>query len=220
LQRRALAEQEELAESDLIDFYRQIPTCPIERGGRTPDDLRGPLEVRSAAVSLFERAEQGVVVQPVRLRLTELFDRRLQVLARAGAEVPPSRLEQRVFESLDGIEIDRRWRKRAAREIARANESVLDQPLGADQQRVARERRQGLVRRVAIAGRPQRERLPISLSRLVKPVDPGDGRRAYVADSVRRRQRRDVQQDAGSPVVRGERGHVHLEPPIALSTRP
>ena len=76
LQARALAEQEELAEADLVDFSREIPARPIERGRRPLDELRRPLEIRRASVSLLERAEQGVVVQPVGLRLAELLERR------------------------------------------------------------------------------------------------------------------------------------------------
>src|SRR6266404_5503731 len=94
LQARALAEQEELAEADLVDSSREIPACPIERGRVPPDELRRPIEIRRASVPLLERAEQGVIVQPVGLRLAELLERRLQVRAQAGTEVPPRCLEQ------------------------------------------------------------------------------------------------------------------------------
>src|SRR5262249_46902180 len=82
----------------------------------------------------------------------------------------------------------------------------------------AGERRQGLIRRIAIAGGAQGQGLPPSLPRLVQPIQPSDGRRTHVADPARRRQRRDVQQDAGRAVAGGERRDAHAAAPTAAST--
>src|SRR2546422_7982973 len=41
----------------------------------------------------------------------------------------------RVLEPMDGVEMDGRGRKRTARAVARTEQSVPDQPVGADQQR-------------------------------------------------------------------------------------
>ena len=100
-------------------------------------------------------------------------------------KVFPRRIEQRALEPLDGVEIDCRGRKRPACAIPRPQQSVLDQPVGADQERVARKRRQGLVGRIAIAGRTQRQHLPPALPSLLKPVDPGDSPRTHIANPVR-----------------------------------
>ena len=62
-----LAEQQELCEANLIDLVRQV-AAGLGQGGRVaPDQLGRPLEVIGAVVPDFQRPEQGVVVQPVRL---------------------------------------------------------------------------------------------------------------------------------------------------------
>src|SRR5262249_21772085 len=84
--------------------------------------------------------------------------------------------------------------------VAGPQQSVLDQPVRADQEPVAGKRRQGLVRRVAIPCGTQWQRLPPSLAGLVEAVDPRQRRRPYVADAVGRGQRGDVQQHAGGTI--------------------
>jgi hypothetical protein len=80
-----------------------------------------------------------------------------QAAVRRMAKIFKSTPEQFVL-VLDGrAEIDAlRVERRDIDEIARAEQIFFAQAVGADEQRVAREGREGLVRRVAVAGRPQR----------------------------------------------------------------
>src|SRR5207237_1820 len=96
-------------------------------------------------------------------------------------------------------------RERADLTVARPQQFILDQPVRTDEQRVPGERRQGLIRRVAVTGGTERQRLPPALAGFVKAVDPRQRRRSHIADAVRRGQRRDVQQQAGAAVFRRKR---------------
>ena len=77
-----LAEQQELCEADLIDRVRQVPAGPGQGSRVAPDQLGRPLEVIGALVPGFQRPEQGVVLQPVRLLVAELLIGGPQVGAR------------------------------------------------------------------------------------------------------------------------------------------
>lgn len=90
--------------------------------------------------------------------------------------------------------------------IAHSQQSVFDQPVRAREEPIPGERRQGLIRRIAVAYWSHRQRLPPALPCLVEAVDPVQRRCAHIADAVGRRQRRDVQQDAGGPIVGREWG--------------
>jgi hypothetical protein len=62
--------------------------------------------------------------------------------------------------------------------------------------------RHGLIRRVAVPRRAQRECLPPALSCLVESIDPRQRGGPNVADAVRRGQRGDVHEQAGGAVIR------------------
>ena len=81
-----LAEQQELGEANLIDRVRQLSRACARAGRFAPDQLGRPLEVMRAVVSGLQRAEQGVVVQPVRLVVAELLKGGPQVRTRPRAE--------------------------------------------------------------------------------------------------------------------------------------
>ena len=68
----------------------------------------------------------------------------------------------------------------------------------ADEQPVAGERGQRLIGRVRISGGPQRQRLPPALACVAKAIDPRERSRPHIANSVSRRQRGDMQQQAGA----------------------
>src|SRR4029077_6802223 len=68
----ALAEQQELRESNLLDQFRQVAPRSGQRRRFTADKFRRPIEVVSTAVPGFERSEQSVVVQPMGLVETKL----------------------------------------------------------------------------------------------------------------------------------------------------
>jgi hypothetical protein len=83
-------------------------------------------------------------------------------------------------------------------------EPFLDQAVRADEQSIARERRQRLVRRITVTGRTKGERLPPALARCFEAVYHRECGPPHIPNAVRRRQRRNMQQQAGSAVLRSE----------------
>src|SRR5262249_7455775 len=89
--------------------------------------------------------------------------------------------------------------ERRVLQVLRAEQAFVAQALEADQQRVAREGREALVRRIAVARRPQWEHLPQTLVRALQEVEEPLRRRAQLTDPVRARERGGMQQDAAPP---------------------
>src|SRR2546423_245757 len=82
------------------------------------------------------------------------------------------------------------------------NKPSLDEPVWTNQKPVAGERRERLIRRVAITRRAQGQRLPPALSCVAQLVDPRNGSWSYLANAVGRRQRRNMQKQARGSVGR------------------
>src|SRR5271156_3775671 len=98
LQALPLAKHEELCQASLFDLARQVAPG-LGQGGRAPPDQLGrPLEVRLAAIFEFDRPEQGVIVEPVRLVTTELLEGELKVTSGTGVEIGPGGFKQPMFE--------------------------------------------------------------------------------------------------------------------------
>src|SRR5882724_3384658 len=64
------------------------------------------------------------------------------------------------------------------------DQTVISEPFGRDQKRVARKRRERRVRRIAVSCRRNGEHLPVSLARLGEPLAKLKSRRPEVANSV------------------------------------
>jgi hypothetical protein len=141
----ALPVQQELGKPNPVDVARQLPPDLLEGGRGAADELFRPFQITAFVVSDFQRAKQCVVVQPMGVIVAKLLELLAQILSGAGSKVLPGRLEHGELEGLDGVEVDGRGRKRAAGTVCRSHQPVLDQPVGADQQWVAGERRQGLI---------------------------------------------------------------------------
>src|SRR5437867_10896952 len=127
LQARSLPKQQELSKPNQVHLARQLASRLFERGRPAADEVFRPLEITGAVVSLLQRSEQRIVVQPVGMVVAKAFEVGAQVRSRAGSEVLPGRLEQRVLEALDGVQVDGRGRTRATRAVGRSHQSVLDQ---------------------------------------------------------------------------------------------
>src|SRR5262249_31490252 len=196
-----LAEEEELGKPDLLDLARQISTSSREGGRYALDQIARPLEVVAILVSPLERSEESVVLEPVPVFGAERLKAAPQVGARARAEVRARRFEHAALERDDDLVVDGPRRECPALHIARPQQAVLDQPLGADQELVAGEGRLWLVRGIAIARGPEGQRLPPALSRVAETVDPLECGRPHIADAVPRWQRGDVQQCARGAVA-------------------
>ena len=141
LQSCALPEEQELNETNAVHLAGQIPPRLVQRRGHAAHEIVRPVEITGAVVSRFQRSEQCVVVQPVRMLFDEVLEFSAQIRSRAGPKVLPCGLEQWVLELRDCVEVDGRGRKRGARAVRRPYQLVLDEPVGADQQWVAGERR-------------------------------------------------------------------------------
>src|SRR5437762_10786122 len=85
------------------------------------------------------------------------------------------------------------------------NKPSLDEPVWTNQKPVAGERRERLIRRVAITRRAQGQRLPPALSCVAQLVDPGNGSWSHVANAVARGQRCNMQKQARGSVGRWKR---------------
>src|SRR5258705_13708464 len=132
-----------------------------------------------AAIPSFQSAEKGVMFKPVLLLLAKLLVGSRQLFAGPGVETGPRLLEQPVLEGNDNVVVYRLGLERNAFAIARAQQAVFHKPIRTDQQRVARKRRMGLVRRVTSL-----KRVPPTLPCLAKPIDPPQRTRPHVANTV------------------------------------
>src|SRR5271155_5234955 len=114
-------------------------------------------------------------------------------------EVCPCRFEQLLFERDNGVVVNH-VRREVRLSIARLQQSARDELFGTDQQRVTGKRRHWLIRRVSITSRAQGQCLPPPLAGIVETINPRERRRSQIADAIRRRQRGDMQQQAGCAI--------------------
>jgi hypothetical protein len=121
----------------------------------------------------------------MRLVVTELFKCNPQIPMADKLEIDPSLLEQSALERDHRRIIYRGGRKARRCAFDFIQQSFFDEPVGADQESVAGERRQQLIRRIAVAGRSERQRLPPALSCFSEFIDPLHRTRPQVANPVR-----------------------------------
>src|SRR5207245_425824 len=143
-----LAVKEELAELVLADGAGQLAAGGGEGLGPALHQRGRPLLPALAAPALLERHEQGLVVQPRRLRLAKRLERRTQRGGGAVAEVLPRPRRQAALEREGLAVIDGVLGQPGALEVLAADQAVLGEALGADEQRVAGEGGEGGVGRV------------------------------------------------------------------------
>ena len=90
---------------------------------------------------LFQDSKERVIFEPMRLLVTELFKGNAQIRTAGNLEIDPGPLEQSALERDHRRIIHRRRRKQRRRAFAFLQESFFDEPVGADQESVAGERR-------------------------------------------------------------------------------
>jgi hypothetical protein len=145
----------------------------------------------------LERGEQGVVVEPGRLGPLELLERLAQLAARPVAERLPGPVKQPLLVLGRVAVIDLARREVDVVQVRRRDQTVADEVVGTDEVGAAGERRVTLVRRVAVAGRAERQYLPPRLFVPGERLDPGVSDWPEVADAVATRERRGMEQNAG-----------------------
>jgi len=130
----------------------------------SPGNVGLPLCPRHVVVRTLDRHEEREVIEPVRMVMTE----RLETIAQGNRRGRRKALEhcwpQCSAVCDDGLKIDGTVREcRAA--LAGGQQTICDEVVERDQQRVAGERRKALIRRIPVTGRPQRQDLPDALAR-------------------------------------------------------
>ena len=88
-------------------------------------------------------------------------------------------------------------------QVGARDEPLLAQAVERDEERVAGEGREALVRRVAVAGGAEGQDLPQALAGLLQEVEEGGRLRAQLSDAVGTGQRRGVEQDPGGALAHG-----------------
>jgi hypothetical protein len=157
-----------------------------ERGRLARTDALLPQRPLHAAVRVFEGAKEREVVEPGRLLFAEVAE---------GARAR-------------GVLLKRGDRRRI-------EQAVLRQIVQAHQQRVAGEGRLRAVRRLAVARRTERERLPPPLRRRCQEVDERARLVAEVAAPVRPREARRVQENAARALPQGGDRHRVRRPRVS-----
>src|SRR5215510_14360536 len=166
-------------------------------------DVGFPAGPGRLVLRVLDRHEQREVVEPARLIAAEAIEaiafRRWRCLLEPIQDARPDRAA--VLD--DGGEVDATVLKpRGPASLVFSQQSVLDQPFGADEQRIAGERREALIWRIAVAGRAERQDLPDSLALGREPVDELDRPRSEVPDIGPARERSRMEEDATGPSLR------------------
>jgi len=148
-------------------------------------DVLRPLRPGRAAVLEFQGHEESEIVQPGGVRRTEgqIAGARLEVarLQEARLRAP----QHPVLVRDDGAIVHPvRGKGRPVGKILGGEQALGTQSVQTDEQRVAGERREGLVRGVAIAGGAERQHLPEALAGPGAKVDKGPRPRAQIPDAV------------------------------------
>ena len=86
-------------------------------------------------------------------------------------------------------------------QVGGGQQALVAQPVERDEQGVARERREALVRRVAVAGGAERKDLPEGLAGLRQEVEEGGRLGPELADAVAPGQGRGVEEDPGGSLA-------------------
>src|SRR5205085_12619640 len=155
-----------------------------------------PLVPSCTVAHIFHRAKERVVVKPRGRLLTEGVKLAAQRWLARLFEVFEGAPEQFVFVFDDGAVLDALGRElRRFAYVLLTEQALFDQFVGTDEQSVTGEGREALIRRIAVAGRPQRQHLPERLPRPDEKIYEGVGFWAEVADAIATGQRCRVQQN-------------------------
>jgi hypothetical protein len=148
---------------------------------------RGPVVPRGAVVVILDGGVHRVVVEPVGLIGAELLKR--EALEGGFEHTRLARHEACVVDVGLG-------KLHEGRQVGLVEEPLLQERLGANQERIAGKRRQARIGRGAVPHRTQRKHLPDLLFGAIEEVDKGGGRGSEIADPVAAREGGDVKQNA------------------------
>ncbi len=145
----------------------------------------------------LDRTKQRVVVEPKLIFLTKGLELAAKIDTGNAVKTLERLFEQLILPFIDGSEIDLVSDETGrVGKVVGGYQAVVDQPLGRDQQRITGKRREALIRRIPVAGRPEWQYLPISLLGLSKQIDELVRLGPEVPDAEIARQRGRMKQDA------------------------
>ena len=180
-----LLEEEELGQLVQPNSLLAMGRPPRDRGRIPPGDVGFPQRPRRVPVFGLYRHEEGEVLQPAGLRGAETLEPIADVRRSRGKALEhsgPKRLAMR----------NHRWKvdrplaeTDGAAEFGLGEEALLDQKVETDQQGIAGKRGKTLVRRIAEAGRAERQHLPEPLPGLGEDLDELVRVAAEIADAKR-----------------------------------
>src|SRR6516165_5439255 len=84
-----LLKYQELSEAYLINLFRQLPSSSSDRRRSAMNQFFRPIQIRNTVVLFFQCAEQGIVLKPMRLLLTEPLVRVTQISPHTSLEAAP-----------------------------------------------------------------------------------------------------------------------------------
>src|SRR5205085_650898 len=167
-----LFEEEELPELACLDLFMQMLTRSFERARVARDDGALPLVPSCAVAHILHRAKERIVVEPSSRLLAEREEVATQRRVGCSLETLEGMPEQFVFVLDDGAVIHPlRWKLWRVGHVLLTEQTLFDQSVGTDEQGVPGEGGEALIRRIAVAGRPQGQHLPERL--------PGGGEKIY-----------------------------------------
>jgi hypothetical protein len=218
-QSRPLAEERHLTELVFEDGARELRPRRRQRVRVAGDQLRGPGAPRRELVLLLERHEEREVLEPGPLRGAEGAEVGLERRARTRGETLGGAREQRLpvrdHRAVVDVVVGER---RVVTQLVCGEEPVLDEQIEADQQRIAGERGEALVGRVAVARRPEWEHLPERLPGAHQEVDEALRLGAEIADPVPARQRGRVEKNSAAALLDVQRVRLLVRQPPRKGT--
>ena len=183
-----------LEEAMKIKFVVQQLPIMRHRLGLVHPDIERPLGPRAVVIICLDGHKEYILLQP-RTLLADIF----RVALRRGlVEAAPGQMQhpQALVVHLRKIDLIGAAAPIDAVKLLLRQVSVLDKLVQIDQIRVPGEGRERLIGRIAIAGRVDREDLPVGLLCRSQKINKVIGCFSHAADAVGRGQRSNVHQDS------------------------
>ena len=192
-----MAEETPLHENLKFDFFRQALAGFLQGLWLAGDNFGGPPRPFDLVVLVLERHEEDVIVEPEPVLVTKGRQLRLLLGRRQAAEAVERAVQLGQLPGSDPLILAPAGTKfGGVLKIGRCQPAAIRELAKIDEQRVSGKGRETLVRRIAVASRPQRQHLPDSLPRSHQGLDEFKRLGPQVADAVRAGERRDMQQNS------------------------